>query len=775
MGDDIGLGEVGAGRAQFGLHLAPEAEVEVNLLIGGAVEGAHGRLALAAAGLGALLIQHGGRRGVAAQLGLPHVVDVGADDLDELAGLILGRARLAGLFGLTGAAELAGDLLGGAGVDAEDEIADGRQHQNADAAARHGAAAHAAPVLDAAAAPSALPTHDVVSALKSRPKLGPNAGAGEGMQLRRSRSRRAPSARGPEPRAPDAPVPACAGRRRWAVAGAGRAGARPEAAGSSAGFAAAVAGPGLRARRPDCAGGPSRSGAGRRWPSRDQLPRHHRVGSPLSQVSGSEPELGNGRGRHQAQRPGDASPGRTGVEDGGGLRPRRDGGLGPAPGHLRLAGGPVRGHRRRHRLQQPRRGRRGAGGPVHPGRPGRCAADRAVSGRGAPRLARAGRPHGAAGGFAAGHPDHQRHCPAAADRGRGGLLSLGRAFLDRRPARRGHPGRKHEGRGAAGRPADRPGSGRARLSRRRRSDRRRANLYSWPGNGRAAPRAPASARRPGRHGRLAACGPRRDHARRPDQARACDPGPRRQGPDRARSERSRRRRFVGRPVGHADGHDSPRRLHDRRRQTPGHDLEKGHSPDARASGVLGSHHVRRPVDEGPVGNPDRARRTVAEGGLRRHPALQRRPRRNASGGRGNGQAEERGQTPRRGGSQPHRPHARTAGCGRGPRPAGGGFDWPLRGGQGARRGAAARPAGAGPHAEGGPAPAVDHQAGRPVSGLRSRGAAAQLRHGRRLSGDGGMAGLSQVAPAAAAHREGQGRGAAGGRNGRRPGVSPAEA
>ncbi|MNQ91380.1 hypothetical protein D3C85_1067580 [compost metagenome] len=183
MGDDIGLGEVGARGPQLGLHLAPEAEVQVNLLIGGAVEGAHGRLAKTAARLGALFIQDRGRRGIAAQLGLPDVVDVGADDLDELPGLILGRAHLAGLLGRAGAAELAGDLLGRAGVDAEDEIADGRQHQNPNAAARHGAAAHAAPVFNAAAAPSALPTHDVVSTLKSRPKLGPNAAGREGMQL----------------------------------------------------------------------------------------------------------------------------------------------------------------------------------------------------------------------------------------------------------------------------------------------------------------------------------------------------------------------------------------------------------------------------------------------------------------------------------------------------------------------------------------------------------------------------------------------------------------
>ncbi|MNI46930.1 hypothetical protein D3C73_1014180 [compost metagenome] len=167
MGDDIGLGEVGAGRAQLALHLAPEAEVQIDLLIRRTVERPHGGLAVAAAGLGALFVQDGGRRGVAFQLRAPDVVDVGADDLDELAGLILGRAHLALLFRLAGAAELAGQLLGGVGVYAEDEIADGRQHQDADAAARDRASAHAAPILDPAAASSALPTHLSLSAVPS--------------------------------------------------------------------------------------------------------------------------------------------------------------------------------------------------------------------------------------------------------------------------------------------------------------------------------------------------------------------------------------------------------------------------------------------------------------------------------------------------------------------------------------------------------------------------------------------------------------------------------
>src|SRR5690606_31046459 len=124
----------------------------------GAVEGSHGRLAEAAAGGGALFIEHDARRLITVQLVGPDVVDIGPDDIDELARLVLGRA-LDAFFGRADAAELAGDLLGRGGVDAEDEIADGRQDQHPDPAAGDRPAAHAAPVLDAAAAPSALPLH----------------------------------------------------------------------------------------------------------------------------------------------------------------------------------------------------------------------------------------------------------------------------------------------------------------------------------------------------------------------------------------------------------------------------------------------------------------------------------------------------------------------------------------------------------------------------------------------------------------------------------------
>ena len=181
MGDDIGAGEVGARCAQLALHLLPEAQVQIDRLIVGAVEGAHGRLAHAAAGRGALFVDHDLGRGIAAQLLRPDVVDIGADDIDEAAGLILGRADLALLFGGADAAHLAGQLGRGGRVDAEDEIADQGQYADADAAARDGAAAKSAPILDPAACPSVLPAHDR-SPCFFPPKLGLNAGGREGMR-----------------------------------------------------------------------------------------------------------------------------------------------------------------------------------------------------------------------------------------------------------------------------------------------------------------------------------------------------------------------------------------------------------------------------------------------------------------------------------------------------------------------------------------------------------------------------------------------------------------
>ena len=123
-----------------------------------AVEGTHGCLAEPAARIGALFVQGDRRRLIALDPAGPHVIDVGADHIDEGARLVRRAALTA--FRDAGAPELAGQLGGGPGVDVEDEIADRGQDQDADPAAGHGPAAESAPVVDVAATPSALPTHD---------------------------------------------------------------------------------------------------------------------------------------------------------------------------------------------------------------------------------------------------------------------------------------------------------------------------------------------------------------------------------------------------------------------------------------------------------------------------------------------------------------------------------------------------------------------------------------------------------------------------------------
>ena len=73
--------------------------------------------------------------------------------------------------------------------------------------------------------------------------------------------------------------------------------------------------------------------------------------------------------------------------------------------------------------------------------------------------------------------------------------------------------------------------------------------------------------------------------------------------------------------------------------------------------------------------------------------------------------------------------------------------------------------------KGGPHPDLDTAARRPVPGLRHRGAAGEPGAGRRLPGDGGVAGLPQVPPSPAGPRR-RGR-AQRRRDGRRPGLSAA--
>jgi hypothetical protein len=90
--DDIGLGEVRSGGAKLGLHVLPEAEVQIDGLVGRAVERPHRGLAIAAARAGALFVKHDRWFAIAAQRLAPHIIDIGADDVDELAGFIFRRA-----------------------------------------------------------------------------------------------------------------------------------------------------------------------------------------------------------------------------------------------------------------------------------------------------------------------------------------------------------------------------------------------------------------------------------------------------------------------------------------------------------------------------------------------------------------------------------------------------------------------------------------------------------------------------------------------------------
>jgi hypothetical protein len=89
----------------------------------------------------------------------PDVGVGGLDHVDELALLVTDLAAHAFLGGgLLRAADHAHRLLG---TDAEDEIANRRQHQRADAAAGDAHWAQAAPILDIALATSPTPFHAI--------------------------------------------------------------------------------------------------------------------------------------------------------------------------------------------------------------------------------------------------------------------------------------------------------------------------------------------------------------------------------------------------------------------------------------------------------------------------------------------------------------------------------------------------------------------------------------------------------------------------------------
>jgi hypothetical protein len=108
-------------------------------------------LSKTAAGLRAAFIEHDARRIVAAQFVRPHVVDVGADDVDKASGLVGRRAGFA-LLRRTAALDLCNDLLRDVGIDAEDEVPDQRQRECAKTPTRNANPTQPTPIFNTAAA-----------------------------------------------------------------------------------------------------------------------------------------------------------------------------------------------------------------------------------------------------------------------------------------------------------------------------------------------------------------------------------------------------------------------------------------------------------------------------------------------------------------------------------------------------------------------------------------------------------------------------------------------
>jgi len=112
VGDDVGLGEV-AGRAKARPQLREEAEVEVDALVGRAVEGAGRRRGRTARGVDRAREDH--ELGVPVLLArlrerlLPRALDVVEDVGRELEGLVLGRRALQAAGARRGGREAAGD------------------------------------------------------------------------------------------------------------------------------------------------------------------------------------------------------------------------------------------------------------------------------------------------------------------------------------------------------------------------------------------------------------------------------------------------------------------------------------------------------------------------------------------------------------------------------------------------------------------------------------------------------------------------------------------
>src|SRR6266545_1226700 len=129
--EHVGLREV-AGRSEALLELLIEPEVDVGLLVDGAVERSHGGLAGAAAGLGGVREQHQLGRLIAlaraGELLLPRVLDVVEDRGHEIAHLVvLGRDRGLGRHRSTAPASEEGEEVG-----LEDEAENQKQEKAAD-------------------------------------------------------------------------------------------------------------------------------------------------------------------------------------------------------------------------------------------------------------------------------------------------------------------------------------------------------------------------------------------------------------------------------------------------------------------------------------------------------------------------------------------------------------------------------------------------------------------------------------------------------------------
>ena len=162
----VGAGEF-ALRAEPAAQFIEEAEIEVHLLVGRAVERTHRRLGRAAAGAGHVPEQHQLRLPVLgagfAEHRIPDIFRIGEDDADEV--LLLGfGGRLLHRSGCARRAAGRGDLLlvQDGGRIAAQEHHDQGKHQRSHAAAHHRRTPHprAAPVLDVFAFASALPLHD---------------------------------------------------------------------------------------------------------------------------------------------------------------------------------------------------------------------------------------------------------------------------------------------------------------------------------------------------------------------------------------------------------------------------------------------------------------------------------------------------------------------------------------------------------------------------------------------------------------------------------------